>query len=407
MITWSRGSAGLDIFDKCKRFDRAQSLMDSGLYPYFRPISNSEGTRVEIDGRQLLMVGSNNYLGLTHDPRVKEAAVQAIRTYGTSCTGSRFLNGTTDLHIELEKRLAEFLGYPACITFPTGFAANLGAITALASKGDVVFCDRENHASIVDACRLATADVRRYRHGNLEELEEKLSNTPDNVGKLVVVDGVYSMVGRIADIPAIATLAKKYGARFIVDDAHGVGPLGDGGRGTCSHFGRVGPESGVDLVIGTFSKSLASLGGFVVGSEEVIHFVKHIARSLMFSASVSPPNAAAALEALNIIDSEPERIERLRGNVRFMKTGLDAIGLDTMGSETPIIPIRVGSEERVFELTKELFERGIFVNPVVPPGSPVGLLRTSYMATHEQVDLAQALSTFTELAEGLTALSKD
>lgn len=400
-------SQGLDIFEKCNQFDRARNLLDSGLYPYFRPISNSEGTRVEIDGRQLLMVGSNNYLGLTHEPRVKDAATEAIRTYGTSCTGSRFLNGTTDLHIELERKLAEFLGYPACITFPTGFAANLGAITALASKGDVIFCDRENHASIVDACRLATAAVRRYEHGNLEELEEKLINTPDNVGKLIVVDGVYSMVGRIADVPAIAALAKKYGARFIVDDAHGVGVLGDGGRGTSSHFDMLGPDKGVDVVIGTFSKSLASLGGFVVGSEEVIHFVKHIARSLMFSASVSPPNAAAALMALNIIDSEPERLQRLHDNVRFMKTNLDSLGLDTMGSETPIIPIRVGDEELVFQLTRELFEQGIFVNPVVPPGSPVGLLRTSYMATHEQSDLQQALNTFGELADRLAALAKD
>lgn len=400
-------SEGLDIFEKCSRFDRARNLLDSGLYPYFRPISNSEGTRVEIDGRQLLMVGSNNYLGLTHEPRVKNAAAEAIRTYGTSCTGSRFLNGTTDLHIELENKLAEFLGYPACITFPTGFAANLGAITALASKGDVIFCDRENHASIVDACRLATADVRRYRHGNLEELEEKLINTPDNVGKLIVVDGVYSMVGRIADVPAVSALAQKYGARFIVDDAHGVGVLGDGGRGTSSHFGMLGPDKGVDVVIGTFSKSLASLGGFVVGSEEVIHFVKHIARSLMFSASVSPPNAAAALTALNIIDAEPERLQRLRDNVRFMKTNLDALGLDTMGSETPIIPIRVGDEKLVFQLTRELFEQGIFVNPVVPPGSSVGLLRTSYMATHEQSDLQQALDTFGELADRLAALAKD
>lgn len=397
----------MDVFEKCRRFDRARNLLDSGLYPYFRSISNSEGTRVEIDGKQLLMVGSNNYLGLTHDPRVKDAANEAVRNYGTSCTGSRFLNGTTDLHIELEKRLAEFLGFDACITFPTGFAANLGAISALAGKGDIIFCDRDNHASIVDGCRLAVADVRRYRHGDMADLEEKLNNAPEEAGKLIVVDGVYSMVGRIADLPSIIELSKRFGARLIVDDAHGVGVLGESGRGTSSHFGLTGPDSGVDVVVGTFSKSLASLGGFVAGSEEVVHFVKHIARSLMFSASVSPPNAAAALAALNIIDSEPERLARLRENVSFMKTNLDALGFDTMGSETPIIPIRVGDEEKVFRLTKELFDRGIFINPVVPPGSPVGLLRTSYMATHERSDLQQALDVFGELTDRVDALSVD
>ena len=388
----------LDLFDKCRKFVRAQRLIDAGLYPYFRPIEGHQGsTRVLFDGREVLMIGSNNYLGLTHDARVKAAIVAAVDTFGSSCTGSRFLNGTLDLHEELEQRLATFMQYPACVTFSTGFQVNLGVISAIASKGDVVFCDRENHASILDACRLSLAEVKRFRHDDLEDLEAKLRLAKPDAGKLIVVDGVFSMLGTITDLPGIIRLAKEYGARVMVDDAHGIGVLGKHGRGTLEHFGYTGLPDGIDIVTGTFSKSLASLGGFVVASEEVIHFVKHIARSLMFSASISPANCAAALAAVDIIEKEPELLERLNQNVVKMKTSLEEMGFDTMGSETPIIPLRIGDELLTFSFAKELFENGVFVNAVVPPGAPTGLIRTSYMASHTDADLDEALAVFEKM----------
>ena len=388
----------MDLFDKCRRFDRAKKLLATDLYPYFRAIESSSCTRVTIDGRELVMIGSNNYLGLTHHPRVREAAAEAMHRYGSSCTGSRFLNGTLTLHGELEEALANFMEFPACVTFPTGFQVNLGVISALCGKHDVVICDREDHASIVDACRLTLAEVRRFRHGDMEDLEEKLKNAPADAGKLIVVDGVFSMLGQIANVPEIVRLARRFGARVMVDDAHGVGVLGPRGRGTLEHYDMLGPNSGVDIVTGTFSKSLASIGGFVVASEEVIHYVKHVARSLIFSASVSPPNAASALAALRVIESEPEWVESLWRNVAKMKAGLDALGFDTMGSETPIIPILIGGEVETFVAAHELYENGLFVNAVVPPGAPQGLVRTSYMATHTEEDLDFALKVFGKLA---------
>ncbi|MEZ6194275.1 MAG: pyridoxal phosphate-dependent aminotransferase family protein [Planctomycetota bacterium] len=388
----------MDLFDKCRKFERAKALQQSGLYPYFRPIDESNCTRVKIDGHELVMVGSNNYLGLTHDPRVVASAKAAIDEYGSSCTGSRFLNGTINLHEELEQELADFLGFPACVIFSTGFQVNLGVISAIAGKDDIIFCDKENHASILDACRLSLAEVKRFRHNDVEDLDRKLAASDPDAGKLVVVDGVFSMVGQIADVPAIVEVAQRHGARVMVDDAHGVGVLGEEGSGTLEHFGLRGAGHGVDIVGGTFSKSLASLGGFVVASEEVIHYVKHIARSLMFSASCSPPNAAAALTALRILRSEPERLRRLWSNVDRMKTGLDEMGYDTMGSKTPIIPLKVGGEPETFLFAKALYDAGVFVNPVVPPGAPIGLVRTSYMATHADEDLTFALGVFERLA---------
>ncbi|MFT7616509.1 MAG: 8-amino-7-oxononanoate synthase [Planctomycetota bacterium] len=388
----------MDLFDKCRRFDRAERLIQADLYPYFRPTSSSTSSRVTIDGRELVMIGSNNYLGLTHDPRVLAAAKNALDQFGSSCTGSRFLNGTLSLHEELEERLANFLRYPAAVTFSTGFQVNLGVIASIAGKGDIVYCDKDNHASIIDACRLSYADVKRFRHGDLEDLENKLKTAKPDAGKLIVVDGVFSMLGGITKLPEIVAIARKYGARVMVDDAHSVGVLGERGRGTTEHFGMIGPDSGVDIVTGTFSKSLASLGGFVAASDEVIHFIKHMARSLMFSASISPPNVASALTALNILESEPEHLTRLRHNVSKMKKGLDALGFDTMGSQTPIIPIRVGEEIDTFKFAKRIFEEGLFVNPVVPPAAFVGLVRTSYMATHTQEDLDFTLGVFAKLA---------
>ncbi len=344
------------------------------------------------------MIGSNNYLGLTHDPRVLAAARNALEQFGSSCTGSRFLNGTLSLHEELEERLASFLQYPAAVTFSTGFQVNLGVISCIAGRGDIVFCDKENHASILDACQLTMAEVKRFRHGDMEDLEEKLKRAKPDVGKLIVVDGVFSMLGGITKLPEIIRLARHYGARVMVDDAHSVGVLGEHGRGTTEHFGLVGPEDGVDIVTGTFSKSLASLGGFVVATEEVIHFIKHRARSLMFSASISPPNVASAMTALKILETEPEHLMRLRRNVARMKKGLDDLGYDTMGSQTPIIPIRVGEEFDTFRFAKQIFEEGLFVNPVVPPAAHVGLVRTSYMASHTEEDLDFTLGVFRKLA---------
>jgi 8-amino-7-oxononanoate synthase len=389
----------LDIFDKCRTFNRPQQLIQAELYPYFRAIEHSSCTRVTVGGRELVMIGSNNYLGLTHDKRVIDAAKQAAEEYGSSCTGSRFLNGTLAMHEELERRLALFMGFPSCVTFSTGFQVNLGVISAVAGKDDVIFCDRENHASIIDACRLALAQTRKFRHDDMEDLEEKLKNTNPKAGKLIVVDGVFSMVGHITNLPEILKLAKKYGARVMVDDAHGVGVLGKHGRGTIEHFGLEGPYQGVDIVMGTFSKSLASLGGFVVATEEVINFIKHNARALIFSASPSPSNTAAALAALDIIETEPWRIEKLWRNVKKMKDGLDAMGYDTMGSLTPIIPIRVGDDIETFSFAKELAARGLFVNPVVPPGAPMGLVRTSYMASHSDEELDFALDVLRSMAQ--------
>ncbi len=388
----------MDLFDKCRRFDRARQLQEADLYPYFRPTSSSTCNRVTIEGRELVMIGSNNYLGLTHDPRVLAAAKSALDRFGSSCTGSRFLNGTLSLHEELEELLASFLRYPAAVTFSTGFQVNLGVIASIAGKGDIVFCDKENHASILDACRLTYADVKRFRHGDMEDLERKLKAAKPEAGKLIVVDGVFSMLGGISNMPAIIKLAREYGARVMVDDAHSVGVLGERGRGTTEHFGLSGPDSGVDIVTGTFSKSLASLGGFVVASEEVIHFIKHMARSLMFSASISPPNVASATTALKILESEPEHLVSLRRNVAKMKKGLDELGFDTMGSQTPIIPIRVGDEFETFKFAKRIFEEGLFVNPVVPPAAHVGLVRTSYMASHTEEDLDFTLRVFGKLA---------
>lgn len=389
----------MDLFDKCKAFDRPQKLVRAELYPYFRAIEHSTATKVTIAGRELVMIGSNNYLGLTHDRRVIEAAKQAADEFGSSCTGSRFLNGSLALHEELEGRLARFMGFPSCVTFSTGFQVNLGVISAIAGKGDLILCDRENHASIIDACRLSLAETWKFRHNDMEDLEEKLKNAPAEAGKLIVVDGVFSMVGHICNLPDIIRLAKKYGARVMIDDAHGVGVLGKTGRGTLEHFGVEGPYQGVDLVMGTFSKSLASIGGFVVATEEVVNFVKHTARSLMFSASPSPSNTASALAAVDIIEKEPERVARLWAITQKMKDGFDAMGYDTMGSETPIIPLAIGDDIETFRFAKEVYELGIFVNPVVPPGAPRGLVRTSYMATHSDEELDFALDVFGQLAK--------
>jgi 8-amino-7-oxononanoate synthase len=388
--------SALGLLDKCGQFTRARDIMALGVYPYFHPIEENEAAEVVIGGHRLVMVGSNNYLGLTQDPRVKQAAIDAVARYGSGCTGSRFLNGTLDLHVELESRLARFMRRDAAITFSTGFQVNLGIISTVAGKGDLIFCDRENHASIFDGCRLSFAKLRKYRHNDMDDLEHQLAQAPREQGKLIVTDGVFSMRGDVCDLPGIVRLARKYDAAIMVDDAHGIGVLGKHGRGTAEHFGL---EDEVDLVMGTFSKSLACLGGFVAGREDVIHFIKHTARSLIFSASITPASAASALAALEILEKEPERRKRLWKNADRMKKGLKALGYEIGKSDSVIVPVRVGEAIETFTFWKLLFDNGVFTNPVIPPAVPEGecLIRTSYMATHTEEELDRVLAIFKKL----------
>ena len=386
----------MDLFDKCSRFDRANELRRAGVYPYFQPISETHTESVVIDGRTLIMIGSNNYLGLTHHPKVVEASIEATRRYGSGCTGSRFLNGTLDLHVELERRLAAFMRKESCITFSTGFQVNLGVISTLVGKNDVVLCDRENHASIFDGCRLSFGEIYKYRHNDMEDLERQLQRVPDGAGRLVVTDGVFSMKGDLVDLPNLVRVAKKYGARIMLDDAHGVGVLGENGRGTAEHFGL---EDEIDVIVGTFSKSFASLGGFTVASEEVIDYVKHTGRSIIFSASSPPSAVAAALAALDIIEAEPERRERLWQNVSRMQTKLGDLGYDVGRSRAAIIPIRIGGHMETFQFWRRLHDEGVFTNPVVAPAVPLdeGMIRTSYMATHTFDELDKVADVFARL----------
>lgn len=386
----------LDLFEKCRRFDRADQLRQVGLYPYFLPISESLTEEVVIDGRRLIMIGSNNYLGLTHHPKVMEASIRAVEKYGTGCTGSRFLNGTLDLHVDLEARLARFLGKESCITFSTGFQSNLGVLSTLAGKNDVILCDRENHASIFDGCRLSFADLRKYRHNDMEDLERQIAGVPDSAGKLIVTDGVFSMKGDLCDLPAIVRIAKRYGARIVVDDAHGVGVLGRNGRGTAEHFGL---EDDVDVIVGTFSKSFACLGGFAAASADVIDFVKHTGRSLMFSASITPASAACALAAVDIIENEPERRQRLWAHVSRMQSAFVELGYDVAESRSAILPIPIGNDVDTFRFWRRLHDEGVFANPVVAPAVPQGegLIRTSYIATHTDAELDRVIEVFARL----------
>ncbi len=389
----------MDLFDKCRAFTQAKEIQAAGLYPYFIPLTDSEGTEVTVGNHRLIMIGSNNYLGLTMHPRVRQAAIEATRRYGTSCTGSRFLNGTLELHLELEHRLAEFVGMEAVLVFSTGYQTNVGTISALVGRGDFVVTDKEDHASIVDGCQMAFGEMRRFRHNDMAHLERVLAGLPGDAGKLVVVDGVFSMGGDIAPLPEIVPLCRKYEARLMVDDAHSVGVLG-GGRGTAAHFGLTDQ---VDLTMGTFSKSFASLGGFIAGAEDVIHYVQHNARSLIFSASMPPGNTAAALAALEVMQEEPERIARVNQIGERMRAGFRRLGFNVGGSETPIIPVIIGDDMRTFVAWKALYEAGIYTNPVISPAVPPesALLRTSYMATHTDEQLDCVLATFGEVGQAL------
>ncbi len=378
----------MDIFEKCREYSAAREMKAAGLYPYFLPLEDTEGTEVTIDGRKVLMIGSNNYLGLTTDPRVRQAAIDAVNQFGTSCTGSRFLNGTLALHQELEDRLADYVGKEAALVFSTGYQVNLGVISSVVGRGEVVVTDKDDHASIVDGCKLSYGTVRRFNHNDMSHLARVLEMTEEESGRMVVVDGVYSMGGDLAPLPEMIPICQKNDARLMVDDAHSLGVMG-GGRGTAAHFG---VADQVDLIMGTFSKSFASLGGFIAGDADVIHYIQHHARSLIFSASMPAPNAAAVLAALEIMKTEPERIDNLWRVSERMRSGLQEMGFNTGVSVTPIIPIIIGGMEQTFTAWKMCFERGIYTNAVVSPAVPpeMCLLRTSYMATHtdEQIDRA-------------------
>jgi 8-amino-7-oxononanoate synthase len=398
-----REDDGLDLFAKLARWHRADDFIEAGVYPYFRAIDASgTGTRVTIDGREVVMAGSNNYLGLTHHPRVIEAARKAVRDFGTGCTGSRFLNGTLTVHEEMEERLAAFFGKEACITSGTGYQTNVGAIAALTGREDLIFGDRDNHASIIDGCRLSFARLLKYRHSDVEDLERMLAATPANGegARLIVTDGVFSMLGDIAPLDELVRVARACNARIMVDDAHAIGVLGAHGRGTGEHFG---VEDEVDLVVGTFSKSFACLGGFVAGPRQVIHFIKHVSRSVIFSASMTPASVATVLACLDIIEEEPERRERLWDNVAYMKRGFEDLGLDVIDGGSPILSVVIGDEIPTLEFNRLLYEQGVFVNPVMPPAVPEGmsLLRTSYMATHTREDLDRILEAFKSVSHQL------
>jgi 8-amino-7-oxononanoate synthase len=388
----------LELFEKCKKFTEARKVIASGYYPYFIPISSEQDTKVTVKGKEMIMIGSNNYLGLTSHPQVKQAAIDAIKTYGSGCTGSRFLNGTLDIHEELERRLAQFMNKEAALVFSTGFQTNLGTISALVNKGDYIIMDRSDHASIVDGCRLSFGKVLKCRHGNMSDLKRVLSSLPKNSGKLIIVDGVFSMEGDIARLPDIVDLAKKYHARVMVDDAHSIGVLGENGRGTAEHFNL---EDEVDIIMGTFSKSFASIGGFIAGSEEVIHYVKHFSRALIFSASPPPSAVATVSKALDIIIAEPQRRKHLWQITHRMHRDFRALGFDIGHTETPIIPIMVGENLKTFKFWKMLFDNGLFANTAISPAVPPGTarIRTSYTATHTDDQMDRVLEVFEKVGK--------
>ncbi|PJA26216.1 MAG: 8-amino-7-oxononanoate synthase [candidate division Zixibacteria bacterium CG_4_9_14_3_um_filter_46_8] len=388
----------MDLLAKCKQFVRHKEIQDAGFYPYFRPISSSLGTEVVINGQKMLMIGSNNYLGLVSDPRVKEAAANAALKYGSGCTGSRFLNGTLDLHEELEYELAKFLKKEKAQVFSTGFQTNLGAISCLVGKNDLIFADRSDHASIVDGCRLSFGRTIKFKHNDMEDLERLLKVNDNDCGKLIVTDGVFSMEGDICDLPQIVRLARKYGARILVDDAHSLGVLGENGRGTTEHFG-LGDET--DMVMGTFSKSFASLGGVIASSTEVIDYIRHFSRALIFSASIPPASVAACLKALEIIQKEPQRRKRLWDITERVHTEFKGMGFNIGLTQTPIVPIYVGDEMQTFQICRALSDAGLFTNPIIPPAVPPGqgLIRTSYTATHTDGQIDRVLETFRKVGK--------
>ncbi len=381
----------MDLFSKCEKFSTVKEIKELGIYPYFHKLETKQAPEVVMEGKEIIMIGSNNYLGLTSDERVMNSAIEAVKEFGSGCSGSRFLNGTLTSHVALEEELADFLGTEDAVTFSTGFQSNLGIISAIAGRTDYIVCDKENHASIYDACRLSFARMIRYNHSDMADLENALKTVPDTAGILIVTDGVFSMGGDVCNLPEIVRLAKKYGARVMVDDSHGLGVLGEKGKGTAEHFGL---EKDVDIYMGTFSKSLASLGGYMASTKEVCEYIRHNSRPFIFSASITPASVASARTALKILKEEPERVARLRHISNYMRKNLIERGINIIdhGESTPIIPIYTYTNRRTFTACKMLFDNGVYVNSTVSPAVPVGqsLLRTSYMATHteEQMDRA-------------------
>ncbi len=393
----------MDLFKKCYDFTRADEVKALGVYPYFRTIEENEGPVVSIEGREVIMAGSNNYLGLTNHPKVKEAAKKAIDKYGTGCSGSRYLTGTLDLHIELEERLAKFLGREAVLLFSTGYQTAQGVIPTLVQRGEYVISDKDNHASIVAGnlmARGATSELLRYKHNDMKDLERVLNKVPLETPKLIVTDGVFSTGGEIVNLPSLVKLAKTHNAKVYVDDAHAIGVIGKGGRGTPSEFGI---EDEVDLQMGTFSKTFASLGGFVAGNAKVIDYIKHHSSSLIFSASPTPASVASVIAALDILESEPERVDRLISNTDFVRKGLKDAGFTIIEGRTAIVPVIIGDDHLAFQMWRRLFDEGVFVNVFISPGVPQGrqMMRTSYMSTHEEKHLQFIIDTFTKVGKEL------
>lgn len=397
----------MDLFKKCDDFTMVDEYKQIGVYPYFHALETKQDIEVTMEGKRRIMIGSNNYLGLTGDRRVIDAGIRALDEFGSGVSGSRFLNGTLTTHVLLEKELAEFLHKEACVTFSTGFQTNLGIISAIAGKDDLVFCDRENHASIYDGIKLSYSTMVRFRHGDMEDLEEKLKAADPSKGFLIITDGVFSMSGDIAKLPDIVRLARQYGARVMVDDAHGFGVLGPNGRGTAEYFGL---EDEVDMIMGTFSKSLASLGGYLVASRKVVEYVKHKSRPFIFCAAITPANAACALEALRILKSEPDRPKRLLEIAAYTRAALKKRGIRILdNSVAPIIPIYTYTALRTLVACKLLYERGVYVNPVLPPAAPEGecLIRTSYTATHTKALMDEAVGTIADVLSHLPESDAD
>lgn len=385
-----------DIFSKAFNFTKADEVKALGLYPYFKPLTETDGTVVVIEGRKVIMAGSNNYLGLTNDERLIVAAQNAIRQYGTGCTGSRYLNGTLDLHLELEEKLAKFMNKEACVLFSTGYQTNEGAIQTIAGRNDEIYSDRDNHACIVVGTLCSNAKTIRFGHNDMAQLRKQLEKSDPNTGKIIVSDGVFSMSGQLANVPELNKLAKEFGARLYLDDAHAIGVIGDGGRGSASVFGL---NDEVDLISGTFSKSFASLGGFLVGERPVIEFIRHNSPAHIFSASMPPANAATVLKALEILQEETWRLDRLEYISDYMRKGLKDLGFNIWTSNTPIIPVVIGEMMNCFRFWKDLFEAGVYANAVVPPAVPQGqsLIRTSYSATHTDDQLDAILDAFRKI----------
>jgi len=393
----------LDLFNKCYEFTRADEVKALGVYPYFRPIEENEGPVVQIEGKKIIMAGSNNYLGLTGHPKVKEAALNAVKKYGTGCSGSRYLTGTLDLHIELENRLAKFFNTEAVLLYSTGFQTALGIIPTLVQRNEYVISDKDNHACIVTGTMITKGTMGtllRYKHNDMDDLERVISRIPLDSGKLIVSDGVFSTGGEIVDLPRLNQIAKKYNARILIDDAHAVGVIGKGGRGTASEFNL---ESEVDLTMGTFSKTFASLGGFVAGAERVINYLKHFSPALIFSASPTPASVAAALAALDILEAHPELVDKLIFNANYMRTNLKGMGFNVIDGRTGIVPVIVGNDELAFKMWRILYDSGVFVNVFISPGVPEGrqMMRTSYMASHEKEHLDAILNIFNDAGKKL------